>query len=74
VGSLYVPDTAREKPQEGTIVAVGTGRVDSEGKQIEFHVAVGDKILYGKYSGSDVKVKDEEYLMMRESDILAVIS
>ena len=74
VGSLYVPDTAREKPQEGTIVAVGTGKVNAEGKKIEFQVAVGDLVLYGKYGGTEVKVGNEEYLMMRESDILAVVS
>lgn len=73
VGSLYVPDTAKERPQQGEIVALGTGRVLDDGTRVDFEVAVGDRVLYGKYSGSEVRVGEDEYLMMHESDILAVI-
>ena len=72
-GGIYVPDTAQEKPQEGEIVAVGAGRMTEEGKQIKMEVKVGDKVLYGKYSGTEVTVEGEEYLIMRESDILAIV-
>ncbi len=72
-GGIYVPDTAKEKPQEGEIVAVGPGRTTDEGKQVKIEVKVGDKVLYGKYSGSEVTIDEEEYLIMRESDILAII-
>ena len=72
-GGIYVPDTAKEKPQEGEIVAVGPGSTTDEGKQIKMEVKVGDKVLYGKYSGSEVTIDEEEYLIMRESDILAII-
>ena len=72
-GGLYIPDTAKEKPQQGEIVAVGPGKVNDEGNRIEPEVEVGDKVLYGKYSGTDVTVDGEAYLILRESDILAVI-
>ncbi len=72
-GGIYVPDTAQEKPQEGEIVAVGAGRMTEEGKQIKMEVKVGDKVLYGKYSGTEVTIEGEEYLIMRESDILAIV-
>ena len=72
-GGLYVPDTAKEKPQEGEIVAVGAGRMTEDGKQIKMEVKVGNKVLYGKYSGTEVAVDGEEYLIMRESDILAIV-
>ncbi len=72
-GSIIIPDTAKEKPQEGEIIAVGPGRVTEEGKKLPLEVKPGDKVLYGKYSGTEVSVGDEEYLIMRESDILAVI-
>ena len=72
-GGIYVPDTAKEKPQEGEIVAVGPGRTTDEGKQVKIEVKVGDKVLYGKYSGTEVTIDEEEYLIMRESDILAII-
>lgn len=72
-GGIYVPDTAQEKPQEGEIVAVGSGKMTEEGKQIKMEVKVGDKVLYGKYSGTEVTVEGEEYLIMRESDILAIV-
>ena len=67
------PDTAKEKPQEGKVIAVGNGKVSDEGKKIPLDVKAGDKILFGKYSGSEVKIDDEEYLIMREEDVLAII-
>ena len=73
-GGLYIPDTAKEKPQQGTIIAVGPGKLSDEGTRIEPDVKVGQKILYGKYSGTDVSVDGVEYLILRESDILAVIN
>jgi len=72
-GGIYVPDTAKEKPQEGEIVAIGPGRTTDEGEQVKIEVKVGDKVLYGKYSGTEVTIDEEEYLIMRESDILAII-
>jgi len=72
-GGLYIPDTAKEKPQQGEVVAVGPGRLTDEGRRIEPEVKKGDIVLYGKYSGTEVTVGDEEYLILRESDILAVI-
>lgn len=72
-GGLYVPDTAKERPQQGEVMAVGPGRVTDEGKKIPIEVKVGDKILYGKYSGTEVTYDGVEYLIMRESDIFAII-
>ena len=72
-GGIIIPDTAKEKPQEGEVIAVGPGRVSDDGKLIPVNVKVGDKILYGKYSGTEVSVDGTEYLFMRESDILAVL-
>lgn len=72
-GGLYIPDTAKEKPQQGTIVAVGPGKLSEEGTRITPDVKVGQRVLYGKYSGTEVNVDNEEYLILRESDILAVI-
>ena len=72
-GGISIPDTAKEKPQEGKVVAVGNGKVTEEGKKIPLDVKAGDKILVGKYSGSEVKVDDEEYLILREEDVLAII-
>ena len=72
-GGLYIPDTAKEKPQQGEVVAVGPGKVDDNGKRIAPEVKVGDKVLYGKYSGTEVTVADEQYLILRESDVLAVV-
>ena len=71
-GGLYIPDTAKEKPQQGEVVAVGPGKTE-EGKRIEMELKVGDKILYGKYSGTEVTLSDEPYLILRESDVLAVV-
>jgi chaperonin GroES len=73
-GGIILPDTAKEKPIEGTIVAVGPGKVGDDGKTVKPEVKVGDKVLYGKYSGTEVTVEGEEYLIMRESDIFAIIS
>jgi chaperonin GroES len=73
-GGLYIPDTAKEKPQQGEVVAVGPGKVSDDGKRIAPEVKVGDKVLYGKYSGTEVTVADEQYLILRESDVLAVVS
>jgi chaperonin GroES len=72
-GGIILPDTAQEKPMEGEIVAVGVGRVADDGKKINMELKVGDKVLYGKYSGTEVKINDEEYLIMRESDVYAII-
>jgi chaperonin GroES len=72
-GGLYIPDTAKEKPQQGEIVAVGPGRVSDDGARIDMELKTGDKVLYGKYSGTEVTVGGEEYLILRESDVLAVI-
>ena len=72
-GGLYIPDTAKEKPQQGEIVAVGPGKLSDEGKRLEPDVSAGDRVLYGKYSGSEVTVDGEEYLILRESDILAIV-
>jgi chaperonin GroES len=72
-GGIIIPDTAKEKPQEGKVVAVGKGKVNDEGKVTPLDVKAGDKILFGKYSGTEVKLNGEEYLIMREDDILGVI-
>lgn len=72
-GGIILPDTAKEKPIEGTIVAVGPGKVSEEGKAVKPEVKVGDKVLYGKYSGTEVTVDGEQYLIMRESDIFAIV-
>jgi chaperonin GroES len=72
-GGIIIPDTAKEKPQEGKVVAVGKGKVTEDGKLIPLDVKVGDKILFGKYSGSEIKIGGEEHLIMREEDILGII-
>ena len=72
-GGLYIPDTAKEKPSQGEVVAVGPGKVADDGSRIAMDVSVGDKVLYGKYSGTDVTLDGEEYLILRESDILAIV-
>lgn len=68
---IYLPDTAKEKPQEGEVIAVGPGKMSEDGKRIEPDVKVGDMVLYAKYGGTEVKVDDEELMILRESDILA---
>jgi len=70
---LFIPDSAKEKPQEGEVVAVGQGKRNEEGKLMELDVKVGDRILFGKYSGSDIKMDGNEYLIMREDEVLGVI-
>src|ERR1700681_4273346 len=72
-GDIIIPDTARERPQEGTVAAVGTGKLDDNGKKIEFTVKVGDKVLISKYGGTQIKIEGENYLIMREDDILGII-
>src|SRR5947209_18004890 len=72
-GGIIIPDTAKEKPQEGKVIAVGSGKVGDNGKKIPLDVKAGDKILFGKYSGSEVKIDDKEYLIMREEDVLAIL-
>jgi chaperonin GroES len=72
-GGIIIPDTAKEKPQEGKVIAVGKGKVNEDGKVIPLDVKVGDRILFGKYSGTEVKIEGEEHLIMREEDILGVI-
>ena len=72
-GGIIIPDTAKEKPQEGKVVAVGTGKVNDDGKKVPLDVKAGDKILFGKYSGSEVKIDDKEFLIMREEDVLAIL-
>ena len=72
-GGIILPDTAKEKPMEGEIVAVGEGKTSEDGKLIKMELKVGDKVLYGKYSGTEIKVNDVEYLIMRESDVYAII-
>jgi chaperonin GroES len=72
-GGIIIPDTAKEKPQEGKVVAVGTGKVNDDGKKVPLDVKAGDKILFGKYSGSEVKIDDKEYLILREEDVLAIL-
>jgi len=72
-GGIIIPDTAKEKPQEGKVIAVGKGKITEDGKLIPLDVKAGDKILFGKYSGTEVKIEGEEHLIMREEDILGVI-
>ena len=72
-GGLYIPDSAKEKPQQGKVMAVGKGRVNDEGKITPLDVKTGDKVLFGKYSGSEIKVDGDELLIMREEDILGVV-
>ena len=72
-GGIIIPDTAKEKPQEAKVIAVGNGKVTEEGKKIPLDVKAGDRILFGKYSGTEVKIEGEEHLILREDDILGVI-
>jgi len=72
-GGIVIPDTAKEKPQEGKVIAVGNGKVTEEGKKVPLDVKAGNRILFGKYSGSEVKIDDEDYLIMKEDDVLAII-
>jgi chaperonin GroES len=73
VGGIIIPDTAKEKPQEGKVVAVGRGKLNDEGKVIPLDVKAGDRILFGKYSGSEIKIDGEEHLILREEDVLGIV-
>jgi chaperonin GroES len=72
-GGIIIPDTAKEKPQEAEVVAVGDGKLDDDGKRLPMSVKKGDRVLIGKYSGQDIKIKDEEHTILREDEILAII-
>ncbi len=72
-GGIILPDTAKEKPQQGEVVAVGKGRIGDNGELIEMTVKAGDRVLYGKYSGTEVKIQGEDYLIVKESEILAIV-
>ena len=72
-GSIIIPDTAKEKPQEGKVIAVGKGKVSEDGKKIPLDVKAGDRVLFGKYSGSEVKLNGEELLIMKEEDVLGIL-
>ncbi|MDA8401550.1 MAG: co-chaperone GroES [Deltaproteobacteria bacterium] len=72
-GGLFIPDSAKEKPMQGKVVAAGNGRITEDGKKIPMDVKVGDIVLFAKYSGNDVKIDDKEYLIMKEDDILAIV-
>ena len=74
VGGIIIPDTAKEKPQEGEVIAVGNGKILDNGTKVPLDVKAGDKILFGKYSGTDIKIDNEEYLILREDEVLAIIS
>jgi len=72
-GGIIIPDTAKEKPQEGKVIAVGSGRVTDDGKVVALEVKKGDRVLFGKYSGSEVQIEGEEHLIIREEDVLAIL-
>lgn len=72
-GGIYIPDTAKEKPVEGKVIAAGPGKVNDQGNRLPLNVKEGDRILFGRYAGSEIKIEGEEYLMMREDDILGII-
>jgi chaperonin GroES len=72
-GGIIIPDTAKEKPQEGKVVAVGNGKLNEDGRRIALDVQAGDRILFGKYSGSEVNLQNDEYVIMREEDVLAIL-
>ena len=73
IGGIIIPDTAKEKPQRGKVVAVGNGKVTEEGKRVPLDVKSGDRILFGKYSGNEVKIDGDDYLILREEDVLAIL-
>ncbi|MCX7956986.1 MAG: co-chaperone GroES [Endomicrobia bacterium] len=72
-GNIIIPDTAKEKPQQGEVIAIGKGKVTDDGKVLPMEVKVGDKILYGKYSGTEIKIDNQEYLILNQDDILGII-
>ncbi len=73
-GGIIIPDTAKEKPQQGEVIAVGQGRINDDGKNIPLQVKAGDQILYGKYSGTEITIDGDEFMIMRESDVFGIIS
>jgi chaperonin GroES len=73
IGGIIIPDTAKEKPQEGKVIAVGPGRLSEDGKRVPLEVKPGDRVLIGKYAGTEVKLDGEEHLIMREDDVLAIL-
>jgi chaperonin GroES len=72
-GGIIIPDTAKEKPQEAEVIAIGPGKVGDDGERLPMDVSIGDKVLVGKYSGSDIKIDDEDYVILREDEVLAII-
>lgn len=72
-GNIIIPDTAKEKPQEGEVVAVGNGKILEDGTKVDLEVKAGDRVLFGKYAGTEVKIDEQDYLIMREDDILAIV-
>ena len=74
MGGIIIPDTAKEKPQEGVVVAVGNGKILDNGTKVNLEVKVGDHVLFGKYSGTDIKVEGEEYLIIREDEVLGILA
>jgi len=72
-GSIIIPDTAKEKPQQGEVIAVGKGKVTEDGKVLPMEIKVGDKVLYGKYSGTEIKIDDKEHLILHQDDVLGII-
>ena len=72
-GGIIIPDTAKEKPMEGKVVAVGAGRLDDDGKRVPMEVKAGDRILFGKYAGTEIKIDDDEHIILREDEILGII-
>ena len=72
-GGIIIPDTAKEKPMEGKVIAVGSGRVEKDGKQIPLTVKVGDRVLFGKYAGTEIKIDDQEHVILREDEVLGII-
>ena len=72
-GGIIIPDTAKEKPMEGKVIAVGSGRLDDDGKRIPMEVKAGDRILFGKYAGTEIKIDDDEHIILREDEILGII-
>ena len=73
-GGIIIPDTAKEKPMEGKVIAIGTGRVEKDGKKTPLEVKVGDRILFGKYAGTEIKIDDDEHVILREEEVLGIIS
>jgi chaperonin GroES len=72
-GGIIIPDTAKEKPMEGKVIAVGSGKVEKDGKQVPLQVKVGDRVLFGKYAGTEIKIDDKEHVILREDEILGII-